>query len=261
LTEAVIHPWGVAAGYLMTLIPLGVIYWYKLPMMGQALLAMVRMTIQLVFVGLYLQVVFRLNNFWLNLLWLVVMVAVADGSILKGCGLKIRVMATEIFIALLVGVAIPLIVFVGVVLSCPNVLDARLMIPIAGMILGNCMRADIVGIRTFYQSLAGSQRILEYRLGQSASLSEATRPFVIQALQQAMTPTVATMATFGLVSLPGMMTGVILGGNDPMTAIQYQIAIMLSIFTGTSITVTLGIRLSARRAFNAYGIPDKSIFA
>ncbi len=63
-----------------------------------------------------------------------------------------------------------------------------------------------------------------------------------------------------LLSLLGMMTGVILGGNDPLTAIGYQIAIMLSIFTGTSITVILAILFSARSAFNAYGMLKPEIF-
>jgi putative ABC transport system permease protein len=56
------------------------------------------------------------------------------------------------------------------------------------------------------------------------------------------------------VSLPGMMTGVILAGADPFTAIKYQIAIMIAIFSGTAITVFLAIRLTVANSINAYGI-------
>ena len=73
-------------------------------------------------------------------------------------------------------------------------------------------------------------------------------------------PYIATIATIGLVSLPGMMTGVILGGTDPMTAIKYQIAIMLAILSGTTITVFLAIWFSMRSSFNAYGILDQRVF-
>ena len=69
------------------------------------------------------------------------------------------------------------------------------------------------------------------------------------------------MATIGLVSLPGMMTGVILGGANPMTAIKYQIAIMIAIFSGTAITVWLAISLSIKATFTHYGMLDKGIFA
>ena len=63
-----IHPLALPAGYIMLLIPLGIIHWYRVPMLGQMLTSVTRMTLQLIFVGLYFQVVFRLNNAWLNTL-------------------------------------------------------------------------------------------------------------------------------------------------------------------------------------------------
>ncbi|MEX2605783.1 MAG: ABC transporter permease, partial [Kiritimatiellia bacterium] len=66
-------------------------------------------------------------------------------------------------------------------------------------------------------------------------------------------PTVAGMATIGLVSLPGMMTGVILAGADPATAIRYQIAIMIAIFSGTALTVYLAIVWTQPKRFNRFG--------
>ena len=64
------------------------------------------------------------------------------------------------------------------------------------------------------------------------------------------------MATIGLVSLPGMMTGVILAGADPATAIGYQIAIMIAIFSGTALTVVLAIHWTQPKCFNGYGVLD-----
>ncbi len=58
-----------------------------------------------------------------------------------------------------------------------------------------------------------------------------------------------------------MMTGVILGGPDPFTAIKYQIAIMIAIFSGTAMTVFLAIRLTLRSSFTAGGILDRSVFS
>jgi putative ABC transport system permease protein len=76
----------------------------------------------------------------------------------------------------------------------------------------------------------------------------------------AMTPTVASMATIGLVALPGMMTGVILGGAGPVIAIKYQIAIMIAIFSGTAITLVVAIRATMTTSFTEYGILDKTVF-
>jgi putative ABC transport system permease protein len=260
MTTDAISPWGIVAMYLLLAVPFGVILWSRLPMFGQAVLSIVRMSVQLLFVGVYLQVVFRLNNIWLNLLWLVVMVAVADVSVLKGCGLKFGKLAGPLFLALTVGTAIPLFYFIAFILRRPNLLDAQYLIPIGGMILGNCLRADINGIRTFFQSIRNSEKAYHQRLAEGATLPEATRPFLVAALHEAFAPTLASTATMGLVSLPGMMTGVILGGADPMTAILYQIAIMIAIFTGTAVTVLLGIQLCRKVGFTRRGTLNPAIF-
>ena len=73
-----IGPWRLAAGYLLLLVPLGIILWARAPLLGRTLSAVARMTAQLLFVGLYLQVLFDLDRPWLNALWLAVMVVVAD---------------------------------------------------------------------------------------------------------------------------------------------------------------------------------------
>lgn len=260
MTTDPISPWGTVAMYLLLAIPFGILLWARLPILGTAVLAIVRMSIQLLFVGVYLEVVFRLNNPWLNLLWLLVMIAVADGSVLSGCGLQFRQLAIPLFIALLAGTAIPLLYFMTFILHRPTLLDARYVIPIGGMILGNCLRADIIGIKTFFQSIRTGEKAYHQRLTEGASLPEATRPYLVAALHDAIAPTLATTATMGLVSLPGMMTGVILGGADPMTAITYQIAIMIAIFSGTAVTILLGIQLCRKTGFTRWGTLNPKIF-
>ncbi|HNS19437.1 MAG TPA: ABC transporter permease [Sedimentisphaerales bacterium] len=255
-----IGTWQLAAAYLLLAFPFAFMLWYRIPMIGETVASLLRMTVQLILVGLYLEVIFRLNILWLNALWLVVMVAVADVSIVRSCNLRLGRIALPLSVALVAGTAVPLLLFTGLILRRPNLLDAQYAIPIGGMILGNCMRADIVGIRTFYESIRSTEKAFLQSLAQGASLHEAIRPYVRKAAQAALAPTVATMATIGIVALPGMMTGTILGGASPVTAIKYQIAIMISIFSGTAITVALGIRLTTRGSFTAYGLLDDAIF-
>ena len=244
----------LAAGYLLLLVPLGFMLWYGIHLSGKTIIAAIRMTAQLLFVGFYLQVVFRFNNAWLTVAWLVVMILVADISIVRDCGFSVRKFVPAIFISLLAGTAVPLLYFTGIVLAEPHVLEARYVIPIGGMILGNCLRADIIGIGGFYRAVNDKKKAYMYSLSQGATMSEALRPYFQEAFQAAVLPTITTMSTIGLVSLPGMMTGVILGGADPMTAIRYQIAIMIAIFTGTCITIAMAILLTVRLNFSDYGI-------
>ena len=252
--------WGLGAAYLLLILPFGILLHRGVPMVGRTAVAILRMTVQLLFVGLYLQVVFNLNSVWLNLAWLAVMIGVADGTIVRACDMRLRRFVAPLFLGLVVGTLIPLLFFLGPILHRPGVLDARYMIPLGGMILGNCLRADIIGLRSFYDALRAGRKPYLHSLAQGATLNEALRPYARDALQAALAPTVATMATIGLVALPGMMTGVILGGANPLTAIQYQIAIMIAIFTGTAITVYLAIRLSTRTSFDAWGVLDTTVF-
>ncbi|KIH77264.1 putative ABC transport system permease protein [Geoalkalibacter ferrihydriticus] len=252
--------WRLIAGYSLLAAPLGIILWMRLPLLGETLSAVVRMTLQLLFVGFYLQVIFDLDNAWLTGAWVMVMILVADLSIARGCRLRMSRLAGGLFWALSAGTFIPLAFFVVVVLGGTEALSAQYVIPIGGMILGNCLRADIIGIRAFYESLQENEKAYLLSLAQGATLKEALAPFMRESLQAALAPTIATIATIGLVSLPGMMTGVILGGGDPMTAIKYQIAIMIAIYAGTAITVLLAIRLTARRNFTPQGTLDRGLF-
>lgn len=251
----------LSASYLLLLLPLAVLLYLRLPLIKDAAIAVIRMTAQLLFVGFYLEIVFRLNNPFLSLLWLLVMVAVADGSILRGCRLRVQKFMLPVFIALLTGTAIPVLVFVVPILQRANWLDAQYVIPLAGMVLGNCLRADIIGLMQFYESIRNNEKVYHQTLAHGARLQEALQPYWRDAVRAALVPTIATMATIGLVSLPGMMTGAILSGTSPMTAIKYQIAIMIAIFSGTATTVFVAIWLTIRTSFNAYGTLDTSIFA
>ena len=250
----------LAFAYLLLLFPLGVFFWYGISLVNETLVSIVRMTAQLLFVGFYLHVVFQWNNPILNFLWIAVMVLVADASIMNNCGLRMRRFALPLTVALLSGILIPLLLFLFVVIRPAPVWDARFVIPISGMILGNCLRADILGVKGFYDGINKGEKIYLLALASGATRHEATLPFLRDALETSLRPTLATMATIGIVSLPGMMTGVILGGANPMTAIKYQIAIMIAIFSGTAITVVVAILLTMKSSFTSYGMLDKSIF-
>ncbi len=251
---------GLILGYLLLIIPIVILLLYRIKLMKDLTISLLRLTLQLLLVGLYLQFLFKLNAWWLNVLWLFVMIFAADISLLSSSKLSLRRFVFPIFFSLLVGTLVPLIYMVGIIIRLPNLLEAQYFIPIAGMIMGNSLRADIVGLSQFYNSLQSDEKCYLLSLAQGATLRESIRPYIQRAFSSSLAPTLATMATIGIVSLPGMMTGIILGGTDPVVAIKYQIAIMIAIFTGTTITVILGIVLTSKMSFSKYGVLDPSIF-
>jgi putative ABC transport system permease protein len=250
---------GFILGYVLLVFPIALILYFRVHLLKNLTVSVLRMTLQLLLVGFYIQFVFDKNLWYLNLLWLAVMLVAADISLISSSGLRLKRFLGPVFISLLVGTAIPLVYLLLVIVQLSNLFDARYFIPITGMIMGNSLRADIIGLRQFYSSLKTRESAYLYTLSQGASLSEALRPYLKEAYSASLTPTIATMATIGIVSLPGMMTGIILGGTNPMVAIKYQIAIMIAIFTGTALAVILGILLTVRPSFRSMGTLDHSV--
>lgn len=243
----------LAIMYALLLVPILLVAGYRLGLLRRTLIAVARMTLQLALVGLYLGVIFELNNPLVNLAWLIVMIVVANTSILRSADLSPR----RFFVMTLLGVGTStlsvLAVFVFVVIAPIPLYDARYLIPLGGMILGNCMRGNIVALERFYSAIIENEREFLTYIFMGATTGEATRGYLQSALGAALAPTVSTMTTMGIVSLPGMMTGQILGGSDPTTAIKYQLAIMVAIFTAVAIGTYVNLVLSTRVAFTERG--------
>ena len=111
----------------------------------------------------------------------------------------------------------------------------RYALPILGMVLGNTMTGVSLGLHTLTTGAARERNGIEAQLALGESRQEAFRPVVRLALKSALMPIVNSMAATGLVALPGMMTGQILAGADPVEAVKYQILVMFLISGGTGI--------------------------
>jgi putative ABC transport system permease protein len=217
-------------------------------------ISILRMSIQLALVGIYLKMLFDLNHPWLNGLWILVMLLVADLSILRRAGLKLRYFVLATFVAIAFSILFSTAYLVVLVIQPAHYYDARYIVPLAGMILGNCLQGNVIALERFYSALRKNENEYATFLMLGASRWEAVRPYFREAVKAAINPTIAGMATMGLVSLPGMMTGQILGGSEPWLAVKYQIAIMICIFTSTTLACIINLRLSLNTAFNAFDV-------
>ena len=125
--------------------------------------------------------------------------------------------------------------------------DPRYAIPILGMILGNAMTGIALGISGLVSGLSTRRAAVEAQLMLGATRRQAMRPMVRQALRSALMPIINSMSATGIVSLPGMMTGQILGGVAPEQAVRYQILIMFLIAGGTGIGAVAAVMGGAYR--------------
>lgn len=253
--------WQLGIGFLILIIPAFILRKYKTGLNKKLWVATLRMTLQLLFVGYYLEYLFEFDNPWVNTAWILIMVAVADFATIDRSELKRKKsLVLPIFAATFFGIIVIDLFFLELVIQLPKLLAAQYTIPITGMVLGNCLRSNVIGINAFFYSIDEHKERYRFFLASGATRSEAVFPFFREALKKSANPTLASMATIGLVSLPGMMTGQILSGSSPLIAIKYQIMIMLAIFSGTVLSVYLGIKFSNHSVFNKRNMLDESIF-
>jgi len=123
-------------------------------------------------------------------------------------------------------------------------------IPLLGMILGNTLNGISLGLDRFGEELTARRDQVESLLALGATRWEAARGPIQEAVRTGMTPIINSMMVVGLVSLPGMMTGQMLGGVDPMVAVKYQIVIMFLIGSATALGCVGVVLLSYRRLFS-----------
>jgi len=241
-------------------IPVYISWAYRLELIRPLMGSVLRMTLQLFLVGIFLKYLFRWNNPLLNIFWLFVMILVAVFSAIRSSSMKPGKVLTPIFVSFSLATLIIVFYLNTFVIRLDQILDARHLIVLGGMLLGNSLRGNIVGIEHFYNSIRKDTKKYLYALSLGASQNEVILPYLRQSVRLALKPSIAAMATMGIVALPGMMTGVILGGTSPDVAIKYQVMIMIAIITSTTLSVILTILLTQNACFTKYGTLKNHIF-
>jgi putative ABC transport system permease protein len=237
--------WQLAATSVFVLIDAALSVFFGLRVHRSLLFAAIRMVVQLALVGLVLTTLFSVvSPLWTGLAAFVMVLfagheaAQRQGRRLSGwwsygVGTGCMMMASVV-----------VTVFALVTALQPSPwYDPRYSIPLLGMILGNCMTGVGLGLNTLTASLANRRASVEAQLMLGASRQTATAPVTREALRSALMPVINSMAATGVVSLPGMMTGQILGGVPPAEAVKYQILVMFLIAGGTglgAVTAVLG---------------------
>ncbi|KPK64558.1 ABC transporter ATP-binding protein [candidate division WOR_3 bacterium SM23_42] len=246
--------------FLLLLIPLFLSVIFRLKLVGTVLNSVVRMSIQLLLIGIFLKYLFDVDKPIITVAWLLVMITVAVFTVIRKNSLSVKKFLLPTLISFVLATFLVLYYFNELVVDLARVVEAKYTIAIGGMLLGNALSGNIIGTGNFYQRLKRDEDRYLYVLSAGATRMEALFPYFRESIASALKPTIANMATMGIVFLPGMMTGQIIGGSSPLLAIKYQLAIMIAIFTASTISVTFTILFTMRTCFNPYGTMRRDIF-
>ncbi len=237
MTYVPLTPFDLALAAALIIINGAISWFFRLKLERSLAIAAVRMVIQLALVGLVLKLIFaQTSPVWTVLMGLVMVVA-AGVEVTSRQHRRISGWHTFGFSTatlLFIGIAITGL-GVGVIIG-PNPWYApRYMLPILGMVLGNTMTAISLVLDTLTETAHRERGAIEARLALGAHRFEAMSSVLHVALRTGMMPILNSMATTGIVALPGMMTGQILAGADPVEAAKYQVLIMFLIASATAL--------------------------
>jgi putative ABC transport system permease protein len=223
----------------------------KLDLERKLLWASVRTVVQLLAVGYLLGWVFA-NAHWYVVLPLMCLMTLIAGVSAAGRGKRtyagqlVDSVAAVWSSSWLVG-AIGLFVIIRI----RPWYEPQYAIPILGMILGNTLTAVSLGIERMTSELISGRNTIEAILALGGTRWEAAQSAARQAVRAGMMPTLNQMTVVGIVSLPGMMTGQVLAGENPVDAVRYQIMIMFLIAAGSALGTVGAVLLTFRRLFSA----------
>lgn len=221
-------------------------YWQKLKLEKEIIISVIRAIVQLVAVGYVLEYIFGLQSPLFTTLLLIFMTFnAAYNASRRGRGIRNGLMISFASIAAGTIATLIILVFSGAIRYQPYQI-----IPIGGMIISNAMVALGLCYNQLLSDFKNKQDEIEIKLSLGADILPASVNIIRESIKTSMLPTIDSAKTLGIVSLPGMMTGLILAGTSPIEAIKYQIMVTFMLLSTTSISSFIACYLSYRGFFN-----------
>jgi len=245
--------WDLASLSILVFL-LGVFLWLNgFSKVKQLWIATGRMVVQLLFMGVWLSYVFYADNpIWIILVGLIMLTA-AGYEISKRQQYRFKKLNGWLvgFLALSMTSLVLLILTLTVIIQPTPWYEPQYAITLLGMLLGNSMTAIGLGMDNLTRNAVQLKAKIEAQLALGKTAKQSMNFIRQQSLHSAMIPIINMLVAAGIISLPGMMTGQILAGVDPMEAVKYQIMIILLIVISTGFGTLIAVSIACRKLFDS----------
>ncbi|WP_028313736.1 ABC transporter permease [Desulfatibacillum aliphaticivorans] len=243
--------WQLGLGTIFILIAGATSLIYKLGLEKDLFWGAVRTFAQLFLMGYALTIIFTLNLGWMVLAIYAVMIGFAALTVRGRVKEKQVPILIPTFVSMLTSYMLVSILITGVIVGVDPWWQPRYFLTLGGMVVGNSMTAVAISLERLFAELRQRSNEVEMMLCLGADYKEASHPMLAEALKAGMIPSINSMIGAGIVFIPGMMTGQILAGADPLEAIRYQIVVMLMLVGSTALGSLLITLLVRRKCFGA----------
>lgn len=235
--------------YVLLLVVLFIMKKSKINQSKLLVVASFRMTVQLVLAGLVLTYILENPHPLFTVAYIIAMTTFATIRVLNQNKELNKKFKLAIGLSLAGSGTLIVFFFVQIVVGM-DFFNPQYTIPLSGMIFGNAMTGLSLALKSFNENLKAQRSRVESLLYLGVTPKKILLPFVNNALETALVPTMNRMMGMGIISLPGMMTGQILSGTLPMTAILYQIAIMIAITAVVCLAVFAALFFGYKTLYN-----------
>ncbi len=242
----------LAFALAMITLAIGLSRWQKLALEGQLMMAAVRSLLQLTVVGYVLAFVFTLDNPWAVVAILVVMLTIAAIVTRNRIGKKIPHLLWVVWASLLTSTTLVMGYTIMLIVEPPRWYEPQYLIPLAGMVLGSTINGASLAGERLVSAINSNRLEIETHLCLGATPQQAIVKYRQEAIRTGLIPLLNQMMVVGLVSLPGMFTGQVLAGADPLNAVSYQLLILFMLALANTLTTSLITRGIYQRFFNQH---------
>ncbi|HCW7316383.1 TPA: iron export ABC transporter permease subunit FetB [Staphylococcus aureus] len=233
---------------LLLVIPIIISYKEGLHIIKDLIVATLRAVVQLIILGFLLHYIFKINDKWLLVLCVFVIIVNASWNTISRSSPVMHHVFLISFVAIFVGTALPL---AGTIATGAIQFTANEVIPIGGMLANNGLIAINLAYQNLDRAFVQDGTNIESKLSLAATPKLASKGAIRESIRLAIVPTIDSVKTYGLVSIPGMMTGLIIGGVPPLQAIKFQLLVVFIHTTATIMSALIATYLSYGQFFNA----------
>jgi UDP-glucose/iron transport system permease protein len=244
-----LNAFDLSVAALLVLVAGGISFALRLGLERRLAVAAVRTVVQLLLVGYVLKWVFLLDRAAPILVVVAIMTLVASRAAVQRSERVFPGATWRAFLTLTMSGLVTVAIVTGVIIGVKPWYRAQYLIPLFGMILGNGLTGISLCLDQLLERLAERRAEVDMELALGATRWEAARGPLTDAVRRGMIPIINSMMVVGLVSLPGMMTGQMLAGEDPLQAVKYQIVVMFMIAAATSFGCIVMAMLVYKRLF------------
>ena len=225
---------------LLLILPLGALYLLDRPSMKPFATALTKGFIQLLIFSLIVWAVYKVDNIWLSIGWLLVMAVWAGFLVITKCKLTILQYLFPVSTGLFGGTLLVGLWLLVAVLPIDHI-SARWFLPVMAVLLGHSASMLVRGINNFVTMLQRNRGQYDFLLGNGASQWQALMPFIRTSLLAILSPTIANLSALALVSLPLLFCGMLLGGFAPINSFAMMLYAVLGCIASS--VLALGITL------------------